>query len=179
MRDQAIHECIRRKKLLMTRCFVIERKSCAGMADILQATVLMHPLCRCGCHACQRPSPGIDRLQCRTCEQMLHIGEQQLLMLLLMLNTQFHQVINLRFVRLSEQSTDTGIHICAPVLDFFKRGSGEQAALRARVFVANGVVIAVEEHAKCGVEGFEARFKALQDEGLKKPGHMRQMPFHR
>src|SRR2546428_1207734 len=64
-------------------------------------------------------------------------------------------------------------------MDRRQRRPRQQPALRARVLVADCVVIGVEQYAKRGIVEAITRNMRLEHEGLEKPTRMRKMPFDR
>ena len=46
-----------------------------------------------------------------------------------------------------------------------------------RMFIADAVVVRIEQHAKRGMKRFEIMFKPLKNKRFKKPAGVREMPF--
>ena len=109
---------------------------------------------------------------------MQHIGQQQFLVLLFMLQADLQQGgqvgVNLG---IAQQHGHTFIDRRAIAQHLGQAGACDQAALRTRVLLAHALVAAVDEHAVGAVVRAKARLEALQHKGLEEPGHMGQMPF--
>ncbi len=119
---------------------------------------------------------------------MLDVGEQQLLVLLLVMQAELDQVRELGpalghadAVPLAQrhQRLHALVHLRPVALHLVERGPQDQPAARARVLLAHALVVAVEEHPEALVERHEARFVPFEHEGLEEPGDMRQMPLGR
>jgi hypothetical protein len=111
---------------------------------------------------------------------VLEVGDDQLLVLLLVVQAQLDHVQRRhRQRRAREQLRHASIDVGAVAPYLVQPGAREHAALRARELFAQGVVIGIEEVAEIGMKGLVARGMALEHEGLEKPGRMRHMPFHR
>jgi hypothetical protein len=109
-----------------------------------------------------------------------HIGQQQLLVLLFVLQTQFKQgadVGQAGRLGLLQKPQHTLLHRRAIGLDLGQRWPCQQTPLRARVLLAHRLVVAVEKRLEGRVVRFELRLKTFQHKGFKKPGGVRQVPF--
>ena len=113
-------------------------------------------------------------------ERMFDVGQQQFLMLLLVVQPEGDKLIE-RGVTDSggEQALHAVVHSSAVELHIGERRPGDQPALSSRVHVAHTLVVAVEQHAECRVERLEIGLEALKDERLEKPGQVREVPFGR
>ncbi len=110
---------------------------------------------------------------------MQNIGEQQLLMLLLMMTAKFYERPDRRVQWALKQTRQRLIDVLAIATDFLERGPRQQPALRARMAGANCFVIGVEEERIARLELSILRVVRHQDHGLEKPGRMRQVPLRR
>ena len=107
------------------------------------------------------------------------VGEQQFLVLLLVLQAEFDERGELGVVAArAQQCLQTFVDVRAPAFHVGKQRARDQAALGARELLADAVVVAVEEHAEARVEGAELRLEAFEQKGLEEPGHVREVPFH-
>ena len=113
-------------------------------------------------------------------QRVLGVGEQQLLVLLLVVQPERDERLQARVVGTGR---DDGLHALVDLRAVGQhtgeRGPVDQAALQARVLLAHALVVAVEQHPKSRVEGHETRLEALQHEGLEEPGDVREVPFRR
>jgi hypothetical protein len=161
----------------VARGFVVESETGARVPHLGDAAGVFDPVHRRGDHTAQRPLRVVDRVQRVHRQQVFDVGEQQLLVLLLVLQAELHQLTQLGVVRARQQGGDARVHVRAVGLDFGQARPRDQAALRARVLLAHALVVAVEQHPKAGVEGLEAGLKTFQHEGLEEPRHVGQVPF--
>ncbi len=162
----------------VARAFVVEGEAFVGMADVGQTAGKTHPARRCRVLRCGHGagSGAIRGVQRVLRKQMQQIGEQQFLMLLLVVQPKLEQRGR---GGLARQTLQRRIDMGAKGQNLFERRPGEQAALRARVAWPNGVVIRVEEIAEGRIEHAVTRQMRREDELLEKPGGVRQMPFGR
>ena len=109
-------------------------------------------------------------------EEMFEVGEQQFLMLLFVLDAEFDQRVR-RGGQIGQRGLHRGIDMRAPDADVVERRAGQQAALRARVARAFGLIIAVEQIGVAIVERAVARDMVAQDEGFEEPCRVREVPF--
>src|SRR5215831_18523462 len=63
--------------------------------------------------------------------------------------------------------------------NFLERGSRQQASLRTRMLVADGVVVRVVQDAKFGTKGTVTGNETLEHKGLEEPRGMREVPLDR
>ena len=101
-------------------------------------------------------------------------------MLLLVMQAEFHD--GQRFVRKRlrrQQIADLRIHRIAVIANFIDRGARQQAALRARILFADGVVVRVVKITKRRLKRCVIRRIPFEHERFKKPGGMRKMPLQR
>jgi len=111
-------------------------------------------------------------------QQVLDVGNQQLLVLLFVVQAQRDQGQQPGVVCVAgQQALHALVHIGAVGQHLGQRGAREQAALRARVLGAHAVVVRIEQHAKRRVERCKRQFVRLQHKGLEEPGGVRQVPF--
>jgi hypothetical protein len=107
-------------------------------------------------------------------EQVLDVGEDQLLMLLLVLEAQHHPGANLVAQAALQRLEHLGVDPPPIAADLVQRRTRQQAARGARMARADGLVIGVEEVVE---RRFERR--PLQHERLEKPGRVGEVPFGR
>ena len=189
IRDQARRQQKWRDIVKVARQFIVETKSvapdCGLETDADQAAVKSDPgwLRRDRSQRQRQRRSEIGRQQRVLRQQVLDIGQHQFLVLLLVLQTQFEQIGQLRArsrTGIGLQQTDHARIDILPVGAHLKHaGPGQQAALGARMARADAVVIRIEQHPKSAMKGDELRLQRFQHEGFKKPGRVRQMPFQR
>ena len=113
-------------------------------------------------------------------QRMLDVGEQQLLVLLLVVHPEPQQRVEFGTGGTAgDQHRHALVDLPAPSAHVIQRRARDEAALCARMLRTNALVVAVEEHAEGRVERGEARFVAFQQKGLEEPGGVRQMPLAR
>ena len=86
---------------------------------------------------------------------MLDVGEDQLLVLLLVMETQLEprgECMQPAGIAVVQQVQHVAVHVRAIVVDFLDGGAGEQTAVGAAVPLADGVVVRVKEVAEAGME---------------------------
>ena len=111
---------------------------------------------------------------------MLDIGQDQFLVLLLVVQSQLDQESQLTVAALLiEQHQQMRIHMVTVSEYFSQRRSRQQATLGPWVHVASRVVIGVEQVMKPRMEFFVIGQVRAQDKLLEKPARMGQMPFRR
>ena len=164
----------------MARTLIVIGEALAVMADLEDAAVEADPRER------RRIAPadagvglavsGLERLGG---EQAQNVGEQKLLMLLLVIDAELDQLRRLRAERGVAQPLERRIDEVAVVAHLLRRGPGQQPALGARLPRADALVIGVEAIFEALVEHAVAGEKALQQERLEEPGGMREMPLGR
>ena len=115
-------------------------------------------------------------------ERVQDVGEQQLLMLLLVMKTDLENADHLgplRFLHDREQPLDRFVDMSPEGGDVFAIRPREQPASRARLAWAGRDIVGVEEISEAFVEHAIARETRRQQELLQEPGRMRAMPFRR
>ena len=111
---------------------------------------------------------------------MLDVGEDQLLVLLLVMETQLEprgKCMQPAGIAVVQQVQYVAIYVRSIVVDFLNGGAGEQTAVGAAVPLADGVVVRVEEVAEAGMEGAIIGLLGRENEGLEKPACVGQVPF--
>ena len=127
----------------------------------------------------RRRGRRIGRLQRVLRQQVLQVGEDQLLVLLLMVEAEFQQRQHLRrLLRTGEPAAHGPVHPAPVVQHVGQGGPGQQATLGPRVPGPGRLVVGVEEVA---VGGVDRRRPGVghQQEGLEEPGGVRQVPLDR
>ena len=115
---------------------------------------------------------------------MLEIGQHQLLMLLLVMQSEAHdlrgpQALHGRQVAPAPEPGDRGIDV-RPILEHLgSRGPREHASKRAGMSFTGGVVVRVEQVPEGRMEGAVRRLEGREHEGLEEPGRVGEMPFER
>ena len=161
----------------MPRRLAIEREAVAVMADFRDAAAMLDPTHRPGHRdrnlARCRPQCGFQRI---FREQVQDVGDEQFLMLLLMMAAQFDQRARgrcQRWQRRDQRRVD--MRAIGPHL--VQRRAGHHAPAIPRVALAFGFVIAVEQEGPMVVVETITSDGIAQDEGFEEPRRMRQMPF--
>src|SRR5258706_4037629 len=150
------------------------------MPDFAQAFLERDPLRLARAYRRQRPLLLIRRLQRIAREQMLHIREDELLVLLLMVQTQLDQPTGLRGKVPGGKQAEQGlVHVTAIREYFFEIRARQQPPFRTRVAIADTVVVGIEQETVLGRESAVVRFVRNEDESLEEPGRMCEMPLHR
>ena len=103
-------------------------------------------------------------------QQMLDVGEHQLLVLLLVLQAELDQFAQpgIGAVR-GEQGPHPRIDMLAIGAHLGERGAGEKPPLWPRILVPDRVVVRVEEHAEFRPKGFEVPLQGLEHEDIEEP----------
>ena len=105
-------------------------------------------------------------------QRMLDVGEQQLLVLLLVLQAQLEQgaqgglLVCGQPLRRADQCQHACINLPAVAQHFSQCGPADLAALMPRMLVADPVVVAVKKHPEAGVKRLEAGLKTFEQKSL-------------
>jgi hypothetical protein len=176
--DEARGQFERPQVHAVARQFVIEAEAVAAVAGLDQAAVETQPREWRRCRGARKRLAAIGRKRRVMRQQMLEVGEHQLLVLLLVMQAERDQRLQ-RFVLAArcEQRADAAVHLAPPGLHLHQRGPGQQAALRARMARADAVVVRIEEIAVGRVERGKVLLVRFEHEGLEEPGRVREMPF--
>ena len=167
----------------MPRPFVVEGKACPRglgvMTDLDESALMPQP----GAHAAGRrrrravQQRGPPRM---AGQQMQCIGEQQLLMLLLVMETEFQRGRDrgpALVVAARDQLADVQVDVLPVGADLIERRPRQQAPLRSRMARAEAFVIRVEEVVVAVVERLVARQVRAQQQGLEEPARVGLVPF--
>ena len=98
-------------------------------------------------------------------------------MLLLVLQSQLHQVHQGRFVAALQQAFEGRVHPAPPLAHLPHRRTTQQAPLGTWLARTDGFVIGIEQVTPAGIGRFIARLVGPQHKGFEKPGGVGQMPF--
>ena len=139
----------------------------AGRIAGRQILVLVMPVVAIG---------GLQRLPAEAIEQ---IHQHQLLVLLLVLQSQLHQLPPGAIGVIRQQGLQGLVHPLSPGRDIGHWWPAEQAALRPWLARPDRVVIGIEQEAPAGIRRDVARLIGLQHEGFEEPGGVGQVPFGR
>jgi hypothetical protein len=110
-------------------------------------------------------------------ERMLDVSRNQLLMLLLVLDTERDATSSIIFGGMLKQTLDSSVYVSAIGKNHIEWGAGEGGAKFLLGHIAEGVVVAVEEPAEVGIVGRVTGEKLREDEGFEEPTGVREMPF--
>ena len=113
-------------------------------------------------------------------EERENVGQQQLLMLLLVMHAEFEKWRDVRVLLRArgEDFAQALVDMRAIGEHFLDGRAREQAALGTRMTRPLALVIGIEEVGKALVEGTKARH-AREDERLEEPRRMREVPLRR
>jgi hypothetical protein len=111
---------------------------------------------------------------------VLEIHQDQLLVLLLVVETEIDQLLDLRIgAARAQQPIDLRIHVLAIGEHFFDRRAREHAALGPPVPGTDRLIIRVEEKAELLVEHAVTRLMRHEHELLEEPGRVSEVPLCR
>ncbi len=173
----------RLQQRLVLRHFVVKRKATARVTHRMYATCHAQPLhgncvtvahVRLCCHRQVGWQQGVAR------HKVQHVGLQQFLVLLFMLQPQLYQAVCLRpHGRLGRayKVQHGGIDVLAVNVDFGQCRARQQTALGARVARSQGFIVGVEEVKVLWIKYLVALLESLQHHRFKKPTGVRQMPL--
>ena len=118
----------------------------------------------------------VARLKRLTAEAIQQVHQQQLLMLLFVLETQLHE-LKTGVIGCFKQLLEPVIHPRAPAQDLRSGWPTEQSTLWSGVTITDAVVIGIELIGPAGITGLVPLEMGLQQECLKKPVGVSQMPL--
>ena len=147
------------------------------MADLDHAAAPLDPSDRAG--HCDRHlgHAGPDRRREWVHREMMEdIGEEEFLMLLLMMTAERDEVLHIRG-QIGQSRQQRRIHSLAISEDLVERGTRQHPPTRPRVALPLGLVIAVEQERPAFVEQLIAGHMIAQHERLEEPGCVGEMPF--
>ena len=162
----------------MARRLAIKGKTCTGMADLDDALGTADEFERRGGCCTRQRQMTVDRAQRIQREQVLDVGQQQFLMLLLVIETERHQGMEFGIDALRQQIVHALVDAGAIGQHFGKGWPGQQSALRARMHRPDRLIIGVEEEQPVLVEEPVAGI-AGEHELLEEPGGVGEMPLGR
>jgi hypothetical protein len=167
------------------RRFVVETKFLSAVPNLRHAASEIHPAHARGlpCATANRiGSLGINRVQRIIPERILHIRDQQLLMLLFVIQSQddpcprvVRKITSGHIAR--GKILHRRIHVMPVRQDLIRRRPRKRSTQLLLRLRRNRVVVAVEEPDKVRMKRPVSRHKFPQHKRLKKPGCVRQVPF--
>src|SRR5580700_4031134 len=110
---------------------------------------------------------------------MQNVCEEQLLVLLLVVTAQFHELRDSRGSILLQQLLNAGVDMLTIPNDRLECWPSQQASAWARMACADGLIVGVEQEIKMLVEYPIPRQMRYEEEALEEPRRMSQMPFRR
>jgi hypothetical protein len=183
LRPPACTESERRRERAVPRRLVVEAEVAVELrvvAELDEAALVIEPGERLRPHRRHRPAPRVRRREQVARQRVLDVGEDQLLVLLLVVQAERGERGDLAVVAArGEERVHPLVDIGAVAPHLRQVGPRHEAALGPRVALADAVVIAVEEDAKRRIERPELRLEALEDERLEEPGDVREVPLRR
>src|SRR5882757_3488028 len=162
----------------MTRQLVVKGESIAGKSDVEQAALVFNPLRFCSRRRMKvHGIVAVRRAKRVGPEGMLDVVGQQLLVLLFVMQTKYDAAGYFLGWIGGQQALDSFLYMTSVLEDGLDGGPGEGGAQLFFRLIGDGVVRAVEKPAEVCVEFAVAVEELAQQEGLEKPGGVRQMPF--
>ena len=119
------------------------------------------------------------RLERRTRQHMLDVGQHQLLVLTLVVQAKLYPEPDVRLIASFKQRDDRIIDVAPVGDDRFQRRSGQQPPSRPRMHLPGRVVIRVEDEMKVFVEDRVTVVEGLQDKSLEEPADVCEVPLGR
>jgi len=110
-------------------------------------------------------------------ERVLDVSEEQLLMLLFMIDAEFDAAKSFSICVGLKQAFEVAIDVVAVAEDLFKSGTGEGGAQLLFRERRKPFVVTIEEPGEVPVEKPIAREEGDEDEGLKEPGCVGEVPL--
>jgi hypothetical protein len=111
---------------------------------------------------------------------VLDVGQQQLLVLLLVVQAQRDQRLHLGIARAGlEQGQHRVVDVGSVALHVDERRPRDQASAGARMLLSHTLVVAVEENPEGRIERLVGGRVALEQEGLEEPGDVGEVPLGR
>jgi hypothetical protein len=164
----------------VARRLVVEAEIRACMPDLAQAAFELYPAPFARADRSERPLRLICGLQRIARQQVLQVAEDQLLVLLLVLQSELDERLGLGAQAGSAEQRDHGPVDIVAVGDHLGQGRArEHAALGPRMPRADRVVVGVVQHAVRRLEYPIAGQVRLEHESLEEPGGVGEMPLHR
>ncbi len=160
----------------MARHLVVEPEAAAIMADVVKPAGEGDPARLARPDRSQGPLLLVRRPERVARQQVLEVGEDELLVLLLVLQAQLEQLGRVRLAR--EQILDGKVDMASIRENGVEARARKKAALRTRMALADRLVVGVEEHPEGGIENAIAAHR-LEQEGLEKPRGVSEVPLHR
>ena len=165
----------------MARPLAVEAEALAVVSDLHHAAIEFQVRRRRAVRLADRNRAGIlvGGTQRVLREQVQDIGEQQFLMLLLVVASEFDQLGDGRPEIILHQRRHRAIDMIAIGGDRLECGACDHAASRTRLTGADALVIRVEEEIELRIERAIAAKIRFENHPLEEPRRMREMPFRR
>src|SRR5262249_53923594 len=177
---EARRQLVLRHEGPMPRRLVVEAETGPCVADDGRGGVALEPLERSDRFGEVDRSRLIHRAQRIRAERMLDVGQDELLMLLLVLQAELDRRLEIWLERRAlEQLAHVLVDVGAIGVYFGETGARQQAARVTRVLRADRVVIRIEETPEVRLEGAIAARVRFEHERLEEPTRVREMPFRR
>lgn len=156
-----------------------ERGAVVGPADLHWAAAEVGPAGRVGrvTDGRGRPGGGIGRAQRVLREQVQHVGQQQLLVLLFVVQAQRDEPPDRLRNAARQQALHGRVHMGAVGEHLVQRGPRQHAPARPRVAGADGLVVRIEQVAVACIRRAVAGHVGAEDECFEKPGGVGQVPL--
>src|SRR5665213_2795041 len=168
------------EKFAVRRQLVVEREALVLMSDAMHAAAERLPR-RFGEHALgQLRALAIDGAKRIHPEDVLDVRDEQLLMLLLVMESEHDERIRrmiLILVDLAEERAHRFIDMSAILEDFAHRRSRHEPAHRATVALAGLHVVGIEEKRVPRIRRYVLGRVRTEDERLEEPARVREMPL--
>ena len=167
------------EKYPMPRRLIVESERAARVADLAGPFRERSPGERrrgVSFRAARRPVRRMERI---AREDVLDVGEDQLLVLLLVVEAELDDGEQLRIGAGGQQSFHAEVDVAAITEHLLKPGPGQHAAALARELLADGVVVGIEEKRENRIKAAKPVLGLRQDEGLEEPARVGQVPARR
>jgi hypothetical protein len=161
----------------MARALVVESERVALVADPADPLVPAVPGGRLGLRGRSLGELPIDGRERISGEEVLDVGQDQLLVLLLVVQPELDQTAKLLRDPPLAQRSHAAIHVVPVLEDLAQSGSRDLAPIGARVLLAYGVVVRVEEHAELRAERPVPGHVGLEQERLEEPARVGEVPL--
>ncbi len=166
----------------MPRRLVVEAEARALVTDGMNAGGHIDEAARSLAGARRLPFRVVNRIGRILREGVQDIGDQQFLVLLLVMQADFDNAEHMRGIRgrhVVDQPLDRRVDMGAISGYVLAVRPGDQSALRPRMARTGGDVVGIEQKRKALVENLVARIVRHQQKLLEKPGDVRAVPFRR
>ena len=176
--DATIGEPEGTDELIVSRPFIVIGKALAVMANGKNAAVESDPVERRRLrHRDAGGGAGVSRLQRLAREQAQDVGEQKLLMLLLVIDAELDQLSRPGLKATLAKPLECRVDMLAIGAHLVGRRARQETALAARLPGTHALVIGIEAIFEALVENPVALEEGFEHESFEEPGGVGEMPF--